>query len=696
MGIVSRFRQARDAARRTKATRVKQEIANRLVINPLCSDYENVFAQVQPLINDMKMVQPFGVGKNGGPLPASRTPELTLLNTPNDEMGWGEFAGAMFATWLTEDELNIHVHFDGRRVSGYSIIPPGCKVPTGNGDYYFRVFDGDGYDTLTRDEVMTLRFSRSPKNLQKGVSPATAVRAWAQAEDVLAQYERAYIENGAIPASITFIRASNKEKFLQTQKELESDLRGASNHGKTIYVWRQFDNDTGESMDQVEVKTIQGNNSTLAIRELTDIINDHLNKAYGVSNFILGDDSSAKYDNAELSDFQFTKRRVYPALAAFWDQFQFELDRVTGGLGYAIQFELELPDLTERQKVKAETEKIKEETQKIRLETLTGLIEAGALPVAAVKALELGDEWLSIARRIYNRVLAESIMDEKQKSKQNFISTSQIYRPKEAAQSSQLCAYHSREAKGAAKDSACATDDLPNMTVEEQKIHDALVAMAERIFANTPNIDTEGVIAEISEILEGKAELGGKDGAERIAELLSDEEVVAELKSEIENLRISGILKDRIIDRTTELVNNYGDETKRLMNEVLASSEGKSAAEIRKALKEIMPTWQAERIARTETVYAFKSGKLDEDKRISDKYGLNIKLQWKSRHDSKTCDVCAAMDGEMTTVGEAFNHIKETTDGEVSWSPSKWNDDGQIPAPHPNCRCYFNEIVEES
>lgn len=55
------FRRIRDDRRRQKATQVKQEIANRLVVNPLCSDYENVFAQVQPLINDMKMVRPFGV-----------------------------------------------------------------------------------------------------------------------------------------------------------------------------------------------------------------------------------------------------------------------------------------------------------------------------------------------------------------------------------------------------------------------------------------------------------------------------------------------------------------------------------------------------------------------------------------------------------------------------------------------------------
>lgn len=692
MGIrqtIRDYRAFKDAARKARATEVKQELANQLFVNPLCSDYENVFAQVQPLINDMKMVRPFGVGKNGGRLPITRTPELNLLNTPNDEMGWGEFAGAMFATWLTEDELNVHVHMERDRVTGYSILPPGSKVYLGNGHYYFQSNTEDGIENIERDRVMTLRFSRSPKNLQRGISPATAVRAWAQTEDVLAQYERAYIENGAIPASITFIRASSYDKFLATQKDMENSLRGARNKGKTLYIWRQFNNDTGESLDQVEVKTIQGNNSTLAIKELAEIINDHLNKAYGVSNFILGDDSSAKYDNAELSDYQFIKRRVYPALTAFWDQFQFELDRVTGGLGYAISFELELPDLTERLKVRAET-------NRIRSETLTGLIKAGAPPDATVKALGLNDDWKKVARGISTSVLAGFNIDKtKSDSKTNkhqgntpnhLIGISQ----RDDGDCSHSCHHHASHYPA-----NTTIDALPEMDADEKKIYDILVSMAERIFANTPNIDVDGVIEQISAVLDEKARLGAVEGGEKIMDLLNDEAVVAEIKNTLEGLQISGTLKDRLVERTRELVNNYGDETRRIMEEVLAGSEGLSAAEIRKELGAVMPTWQAERIARTETVYAFKSGRLDEDERIAEKYGLRVKLVWRARHDGDTCPVCAAMDGEVVSVGKAFEHIKETADGVVSWEPSVWNDDGRIPAPHPNCRCYFDEIVEE-
>lgn len=679
MGLVQKFK---DATRRRKATAIRQEIANQLVVNPLCSDYENVFAQVEPYVNKMIMVRPFGVGKNGGKLPLSRTPELALLNAPNDTMtGWTDFATSMFSIWLTESELDIHVHREGNKVVGFSILPPGSKVCTGNGQYYFQSNTEDGIENLTRDEVMTLVYARSTKDLLRGISPAITVRAWAQTEDVLAQYERAYIENGAIPASITFIRASTEARYNAVKDELEKNLRGARNKGKTIYVWRQFNNDTGESLDTVEVKTIQGNNSSLAIKELTDIINDHLNKAFGVSNFILGNDSSAKYSNAEQSRRQFIEERVFPALTKFWDQFQSELDRITGGLGYAIQFEIELPDLTEREKVRAET-------NKIRSETLVSLIKAGASSDASVKALGLSESWRDVARGISTSVLAGGSID---KTKNNANKT----KTKNNANKTPARTFNTPTCKNSHSTSPVNTvDALPEMNTDEKKIYEVLVAMAERIFANSPNISIDEVIEQINEVLNEKAVLGAKDGAEKLVELLNDTDVVAEIRNDLESLELSGTLKDRISARTRELVTNYNEEARRIMNEVLNSSEGLSASEIRRELAAVMPTWQAERIARTETVYAYKSGRLDEDERVSNKYGLNLKLIWRARHDSKTCPVCSAMDGETVSVGKAFEHIKETADGVVSWEPSVWNDEGRIPAPHPNCRCYFDEVVE--
>ena len=676
----------KDAVKRKKSRDFAQELSNQFFHSPICSDYENLFAQVRPLIDEMKCVMPYGVTDRGTKLPESRTPELAWLRNPNDEMGWSEFADLMFATWLTEDELDIHLWRDKRdKVIGYTVIPPECRIYLGYGRWEWQVMTTDGVQVLDEDQVMRLRFSRSPRNIQKGVSPASAVRVWAQIDDLIAQYQRAYFENGAIPATITFITASSEDRYLATRRELEHKLKGARNRNKTVYAWRQFDNDTGQSVDQVEVKTIQGNNSTLAIREIVDIVNDRLNKAVGVSNFILGDDSSAKYDNAELSDHQFTKRRVYPALVSFWNQFQHELDRLLGGLGYGISFDLEIPELTEREKARAEI-------ARIRGEALVNLISAGASGPAAIQALGLPDTWNAAAEGIYAKRVTGGLLSPisidytKPKSIESTVD-------KKGDESKPTLPLEKHD-----KHCTChhTLDELPEMTKEERAIYDLLIALGENIIKNNGEaVDLEEVIDRITELLNEDALQGEKQGAEAL-KLLADENIAKEILKTLTDgdIYVSEALSKRIATRADSLVKGYSDHTQQVVKETLAGSEELSASEIETRLAQVLPRSRAEVIARNETVYAIKSGRLEQDEALAEKYGFNVKLVWRTSGDSKVCPICAAMAGETVELGRAFNDTVKTDDGEVlGWEHTSWNDNGRIPDAHVNCRCYFDEVL---
>lgn len=674
----------KDAVRRKKSRDFAQELSNQFFLSPICSDYENLFAQVRPLIDEMKCVMPYGVTDRGTRLPESRTPELAWLRNPNDEMGWAEFSDIMFATWLTEDELDIHVWRDKRdKIIGYTIIPPECRIYLGYGRWEWQVMTTEGMEVLGEEDVMRLRFSRSPRNIQRGVSPASAVRVWAQIDDLIAQYQRAYFENGAIPATITFITASTYEKYDATRKELEHKLKGAHNRNKTIYAWRQFDNDTGASVDQVEVKTIQGNNSTLAIKEIVDIVNDRLNKSIGVSNFILGDDSSAKYDNAELSDHQFTKRRVYPALMSFWNQFQHELDRLTGGLGYGISFDLEIPELTERTKAKAEI-------ARIRGEALVNLISAGASGSAAVQALGLPDTWQAAADGIYNKGLAGQLLSpvaidyeapEPAKSTIDEVNTCPKVSKADVIHGHNCTCHHT-------------LDELPEMTADEKKLYDMLIELAGEIMSQKEDIDIDELISRMVDVLEADANKGALEGAEAL-KLLAEQDVADEIVKTISNgeVYISQSLRERISMRASQLANGYADYTRTIVEDTLAGSESLTANEIKQRLQEVMPRARAEMIARNETVYAIKSGRLEQDEKLAEKHGLKVKLVWRTSHDSKVCPVCAAMEGETVDLGKAFVDSVDTDDGTVSWEHNSWNDNGRIPDAHVNCRCYFDEVL---
>lgn len=691
--------QRRMDARRRESQRIAQEIRNQFFASPLCSDYENMFAQVRPLIDEMKMVRPYGIGKNGARLASSRTPELNLLDYPNEDMGWAEFADLIFATWLTKDQLHIHAWMDGRKnIKGYTVIPASARYWDGT-RWAYLVTDANGAQvTLTEDEVMTFRFSRNPDNPAQGVSPATSVRVWTQVDDVISQYQRAYFENGAIPATLTFITASTQDKYDAIRRELEHKTRGADNANKTVYIWRQMLPDTGETMDQVEVKTIQAPNSTLAIKDIVAIVNDKLNKSIGVSNFILGDDSSAKYDNAELSDYQFTRRRVYPALVSFWSQFQHELDRITGGLGYAISFDLDLPDLTERLKVKAET-------NAKNADTLIKMIQAGASAEFATKALKLGDDWFNAGIGIQSAREADRAMAKLQ--------TIHALRASEPAAEAETIDAEP-EPTETIHDHCCHhTDAMPVAFGDDERtaktIYDKLISYARAIVAENPNFDEEAVYTEIADLLFEEAQRGGEAGLQALEDAMNDPETAKLIGEAIASGHdISDALSDRIRERTNLIVGDYSRETRERMRAALENAEEMTAEEIRERLEEIMPYARAATIARNETVYAFRSGRLDADMDVAERYGFtkDVRLVWRATKDSKTCDTCAAMDGEVTTLGKAYADMvtkpagTELLNGKIleedqtfAFRQDVWNDQGLIPSAHVNCRCYFDEVL---
>lgn len=714
---------------------IKQEISGQHFVSPLCSDYENLFPQLRPLINEMKMVHPFGLGRNGARQPLSRTPELAALEYPNDDMGWDEFMDLVFSTWLTEREALIWVHKSPRgKILGYTTLPVGSRKWIGGEERFsFVTTTGESIE-LSRDEVMVLRFSRSPKNPDQGVSPATVAHFWAQIQDLLAQYQKAYLENGAVPASITFITAATREQYEEKRRALETGLAGASNRNKTIYAWRNLlpDNTMG---DEIEVKTIQGNNSTLAIREIMDIASDQLNKAVGVSNFILGDDSSAKYDNAELSTQQFMLHRVYPALVSFWNQFQHELDRIIDGLGYSLSFDLEIPELTEQMKVKAETKrtqaetsrvkadienekvrleleekraekerrKIQAETDKITMETLTSLIGAGASPEAAVGAMALGTEWLQVARDMQVSSLGTG----------GDMATQNLKESKHYPDKCPHCT-HTTDAK---------EPEFSPDEVIERGIYEELVALLDSLIneelgegAMMSEDEVNDLIGRIETRLLEVVEKGGEESVEETEESIntlpvavlvglingkkpeSNKVLVETIKQEQVpdgKVDIEARVKEQMQKRTDELVRRYGKEAGEIIRKALSDykESGLTKAEIRKALEDKLPKARAEMIARSEVAEAFRIGKLEEMKHLAKTYSLKVKKTWHA-HPGE-CPVCAAMDG--TTVGLLESFPEETVDEEgrvYKYDHTQWNSGGETPNAHPDCRCYFTfEVV---
>ena len=343
-------------------------------------------------------------------------------------------------------------------------------------------------------------------------------------------------------------------------------------------------------------------------------------------------------------------------------------------------------------------------------ETLTGLINAGASAEFATKALKLDADWFNAGIGIQTKRDADAAFKEMQTIaaiRANMQPTAEAetvdQQPEPTAQIEDGhhcgCSHH--------------TDAGPVIFGDDERtektIYDKLISLARAIVAENPNFDEELIKNEIWDLLEEQAAAGGNVSLEHLADLVEDPETERIIKEALEHgYDISDALTDRIKERTNLIVNDYSMHTREQMRAVLANAEELTAEEIQERLEQVIPYSRAATIARNETVYAFRSGRLDADMETAKQFGFEDRLQltWRCTQDSKTCDVCAAMDGETTIIGKAYNdqitkpagtllangNVLEK-DETYSFRQDQWNDQGLIPSAHVNCRCYFDERI---
>jgi hypothetical protein len=234
------------------------------------------------------------------------------------------------------------------------------------------------------------------------------------------------------------------------------------------------------------------------------------------------------------------------------------------------------------------------------------------------------------------------------------------------------------------------------MNERELKLYNVMVELAKSIMDQADpkqSVDVEHVIERMVEILRDDALAGEKEGAEALA-LLAEEDVASEILNTVSNgdVYVSDALGERIRTRAEQLAQGFADHAQGIVEETLATEEPLSASEIKSRLMSVVPLTRAELIARNETLYAIRSGRLEQDERLADKYGLQVKLVWRTSGDSRVCPVCAAMAGKTVDLGKPFEDTVTTEDGELAvWGQNSWNDNGRITSAHVNCRCYWDE-----
>lgn len=650
---------------------------------------DNIFPYVNAISQRFSTVIPYAVTTDGHklePAPAA----LTALYAPNDTYSCLEFLKLIATGILTQSHVDVLIwttegpggNITPDNITGYTILPTNSRVYNDTrSDWYHRVTmdlgNGPRQYKFTRDETISLSYSRHPNDPTRGISPAMTIKKWANVDDMIADYERGFFGNNAVPAGMLGIVSENAEDFQRNRARLEDTFRGAGNNNGIVYNLIPVDPTTHKpsTASKLVWTPFQNSNDTLDLQTVSNVVNNRLANALAVPDIIRGIDNGQTYANAEIAERSFIENTLKPLCMTVWDKWQFELDRITGGLGYGLTFNLALP-------VQTEVERIQAETQQIRVNSLIQLVNLGATVESAAEALNLPEAYKRLALHrpdnptqpihSYQKRNAHPIEPTKNTTTEDHVLTA-------------TRTYVNRVIRLANRSHNGLTDDLE--TIGQQWIHDVENDLMKHLtdYARKTGLKLEQIITTWAETHPNNP----------IAV-----EVQGYTQNDWQNLydwtNLPSNMKTAYIDHLETIANTTSKTitTKTLDILTRADTDQWDARRLHDELARLGND-HAELIARCETVQAQRLGSLYSAKNMSETLGVRLKKVWRSSGDATTCDFCKHMDG--TTISLDGSYLSTGANIDIGDHTYVNNfEDMTTPNGHPNCRCYEDyEVVED-
>lgn len=357
--------------------------------------YDNSFPDIVRIAESFAEVMPYAVDEKGKRL--SKQPQIVkALYNPNSEMSVSDFLETLITMLLVHPLVHILVwHYeDGKAVPGGPFTPDNVAgftflenafVSRVGGKTLFQVRD----HTWTRDDVITLSLNVNPYQIMMGYSPTQAVKKWATVDDYIAEYQAAQFGNGGVPAGLMTVTAPSVEAYNQAVDKIIAAHTGPSNANRVIYTHRPTSTIDGKPMAAgVEWTPFAQSNKEMTLDALFNQANKKIDMTFGVPEEIKGYLQNSNYASAEVADYVFARRILYPKLVKVYSKFTHEMNRITGGTGFAFSFDFELPVLND--------------ARKVQVETLTEMLDAGFTVESAVEALRLPRSFLKLEKTTDN------------------------------------------------------------------------------------------------------------------------------------------------------------------------------------------------------------------------------------------------------------------------------------------------------
>ena len=657
--------------------------------------YDNSYPSISRIVNEFMTIRPYAIDNNGKTIQDSVV--MNKIYHPNQQMSGATFREALALLSLVFPKVYVLVwsyNEHGAPTTGQKITPEniaGFTILEGVSEYYvgeekrYRVGSNEYFDY----EIIELRSGVNPYDLSGGYSPTDAARKWASIDDYIASYQAGYFENGAVPAGQFIITAGSVEEYNNIVDDLQARHRGSGNNNNVVYVHRPIESATGKPVNaQIEWVPFAESNKNLDLKSLFDQANKKIDSIYGVPASIQGVNDNNTYASVRVDEQIFIKYTIKPFATRIWSEFTHQLSRITGGLGFAITFDLDIPGV-------AEEEKIEAERKAAELALIKTGLDMGYSLDSIVDAFELsnGYKTLKISEtppKIENDKPEVDDGGEVEESPEDL-----------NAKSAHICNdcgdHHCLKAEAKTKN-------------EKQKDKDQNAL--ETVFRDMTNEQIERAIDSDFEDFD----LGDKDREkfkQRIKVILLSvlvtrgvvawSDFVSILKQnnistdDLTEFKLSDKLKKHYDKMINDFTKSFSEDTARSIADRVAQAEMEdwNKEQLARSLRDITKTeeWRIQRIARTETHRAHGLAGVEAGVQIQNESGVQIYKEWVVV-SANPCKYCRGMNGRRVNVTESY--VKK---GGILIGKSKIrvNDYADIDTAgaHPNCSCVEKFGIEE-
>lgn len=680
--------------------------------------FDNTYPSVSKIANAFMEIRPYAIDQNGKPL--EKMPAVDKLYHPNQQMSSVDFRQALAISVLSHRTTYVLVWHYGEGgalvAGGEGVTPDNIAGYTFLEDCYIKEVDGRKYYKspsykfeFSDREVIEISAGYDANDLGAGYSPTQAVKKWANIDDYIASYEGGLFENDAVPSGQFVITAPTVEAFNSIVDEMQAKHRGSGNNNNVQYIHRPISADTGAVLPaQIEWIPFSQSNKDMSLETIFKQVNDKIDSTFGVPASIRGVNDNNTYASVKVDERIFVRWTLKPFATKIWTRFTHELNRITGGLGYAITFDVEIPSIADEEKVDAER-------KKVEADIINQMLDRGYSLDSIVDAFEFSNSYKLLEKGADDD--GEIINDKPDVDTGDEVEDS----PEEAVTKSAPthCTHdhddiHKEADKNTLKSLRRLLNDYLETSINETV--ESLQSASKEISAVGLEIYDEngdGVIdeQEIEQIQipqpseERKYALQVamlallyarmlKSGEKRYQDTIAQFGIVLNIPA-LEHYAISDGAEKQYETIVNKIVNSFTDQiTDTIRGAInLTVEQGGDVQDLVKNIRNVFESdqWRVERIVNTEEHRADNFGQIDAVDVLQRVTGREFGFKWRTT-SGHPCEFCQYMNGTVVATGEAFIPLGEKIELDNSVYLNNY-EDILTPQAHPNCQCVF-DVVE--